>query len=119
MSDRDRTSAGPAARWDLSFLDPAAARGRTAGPTHGLNVPACEDVAFGLGHDARALAEVIDDVDVAVRRIRDEWHGPDAERWQARWSQERRRLTEAAEGLVAMRRRLELDIDEQQRTSRG
>lgn len=108
-------------QWDLSFLDMGPLRGgaATGGPTHGLNVPACEDIAFGLGHDARALAEVIDEVEVVVRRVLSEWHGPDAERWQARWTAQRHRLTDAAEGLAAMRRRLDLVIDEQQRTSRA
>ncbi len=111
-------------QWDLSFLDAASGDGSGSGggggrPTHGLNVSACQDVSSGLGHDARTLAEVVEEVDYAVRRIREEWHGPDAERWHATWSTQRRRLTEATEGLTAMRRRLDLDIDEQQRTSRA
>jgi hypothetical protein len=111
-------------QWDLSFLGAAPSggwggQGGGGRPTHGLNVDVCQDIAFGLGHDSRTLAEVIDEVDVAVRKVRDEWHGPDAERWQAGWHAQRRHLTEAAEGLAAMRRRLELDIDDQQRTSRS
>ena len=148
MSEQDPTPGGPGAQWDLSFLDPVGGtpeRGLPAadpvvasdlarfdravtggwsgeqdsgGPTHGLNVVVCQDISYELTYDARTLAEVIEDVDFSVRKIRDEWHGPDAESWQAKWSTQRRRLTEAAEGLTAMRRRLDIDIDEQQRTSR-
>jgi uncharacterized protein YukE len=145
MSERDARSGGPGALWDLSFLDPLAGgaggargdgvpasnavgprvTGLTSGgqgggvPSHGLNVPVCEDLSYGLAHDADSLEEVIEDADFSVRRIREEWHGPDAERWQATWSTQRRHLSEATEGLVAMRRGLEIAIEEQQRASRA
>ena len=145
MSERD-ASGGPGALWDLSFLDRVAggagpnaaeavpapgahpgpgATGTASGghgggaPSHGLNVPVCQDLSYGLAHDADSLVEVIEDADFSVRRIREEWHGPDAERWQATWSTQRRRLSEATEGLVAMRRRVEVAIEEQQRASRA
>lgn len=146
MSEHDAATTGAGRQWDLSFLDPGAERARPtvvaasdlersgleravtgmpaagsapAGPSHGLNVPVCQDVSFEMGHDAGTLAEIIEAVDFSVRRVRDEWHGPDAESWQAKWTSQRRRIMEASEGLVTMRRRLDLDIEEQQRTSRS
>lgn len=92
--------------------------GSSAGVSHGLNVGACREVHGLLGIDAESLADVVRAGEYAVRRICEEWQGPDAEEFLHAWKTSRRELSTAIEAILDMRRRLDIAIDRQELASR-
>jgi len=89
-----------------------------SGLSHGLNVPVCRDISYGLAKDAEDLERIAEDADVSVRRILDVWDGEDAERFRVRWLRSQRELDEATTSLRTLRRSLELAVDQQEAASR-
>lgn len=110
----------PSAAGPLASAGAGSGGGGSAGGglSHGLNVPVCRDISYGLAKDADDLERIGEDAEVSVRRILDVWDGEDAERFRVRWLRSQRELDEATTSLRNLRRGLELAVDQQEAASR-
>ena len=85
--------------------------------THGARTDVMDEIAASLRDHAAMTGTLHHEADRAVVALGHGWHGPDAERFAARWTAVGPRLTEATERLRELARALDAQARQQDRAS--